>query len=561
MKLQSFLILSYVLGAAASSIQNPPKRCSGNTANTRQKWCDYDIHTDYNEVVPNTGVTREYWLSLNEVTVSPDGVARSAMAVNGSIPGPTIFADWGDNVIVHVTNNLTTSHNGTSVHWHGMRQNYTNQNDGVTAITQCPTAPGSSYTYRWRAVQYGSSWYHAHIGLQAWEGVFGGINIAGPASANYDVDLGLMFLNDWSHQTVDELYHHAETVGPPTLDNGLINGTNVWNATANSTVTGSRYTRRATKGKSYRIRLVNAAIDTHWKFMIDNHLLTVIAIDLVPIKPYTTDFVDIAMGQRYDVIVTANQHKVAKNFWIRAIPQTACSENLSVNNIKGIFHYDSNIRAPTTKPYIFVDGCVDEDLKKLVPVVPKTVEAADWQALTDVTIAKNSNNLFKWYLNSTSLDVEWSDPTLLQVYNGVTDFSNSSGVIEVPNPNEWVYLLINTTLPIPHPVHLHGHDFFVLGQGTGSWDGTVNTANPPRRDTALLPASGHLLIAFVTDNPGTWLMHCHIGWHTAEGFALQWVERYNEIKRLVDPNAMDQNCAAWNKYDAQFNVQQEDSGV
>lgn len=59
--------------------------CSGNTATTRSEWCDYSIDTDYSTVVPDTGVTREYWLDLTEVTVAPDGVSRSAMAVNGTI--------------------------------------------------------------------------------------------------------------------------------------------------------------------------------------------------------------------------------------------------------------------------------------------------------------------------------------------------------------------------------------------------------------------------------------------------------------------------------------------
>jgi hypothetical protein len=46
-------------------------------------------------VVPDTGVTRQYWFELSEVTIAPDGVSRYAMAINGSIPGPTIYADWG----------------------------------------------------------------------------------------------------------------------------------------------------------------------------------------------------------------------------------------------------------------------------------------------------------------------------------------------------------------------------------------------------------------------------------------------------------------------------------
>ncbi|PNH71988.1 hypothetical protein VD0001_g5571 [Verticillium dahliae] len=218
------------------------------------------------------------------------------MAVNGSIPGPTIFADWGDTVTVHVTNSLSTSLNGTSIHFHGMRQNNTNQHDGVAAVTQCPVAVGESVTYTWKATQYGSSWYHSHFALQAYQGIFGGIIINGPASANYDEDLGVVFLNDWDHQTVDELYAVAQTNGPPMLDNGLINGTNVYGDDDDASQTGNRLTIPFTTGTSYRMRLVNAAVDTHWKFSIDNHTLTVIAADLVPVEPYVTTMVDLTMG-------------------------------------------------------------------------------------------------------------------------------------------------------------------------------------------------------------------------------------------------------------------------
>lgn len=268
----------------------PRSSCSGNTATTRNEWCDYDTSTDYYNEAPDTGVTREYWLELTDFTAAPDGFSRYAQAINGSIPGPTLIADWGDTVVVHVSNALSSSTNGTSLHFHGIRQNYTNQNDGVVSITQCPTPPGSSITYTWKATQYGTTWYHSHFGLQAWEGVFGGILINGPATANYDDDLGVLFLNDWSHQTADELYASAETNGPPTLTTGLINGTNVFDDA------GHRFNTSFTEGKSYRLRLVNGAIDTHFKFSIDNHTMQVIANDLVPITPYNTSVLSIGIG-------------------------------------------------------------------------------------------------------------------------------------------------------------------------------------------------------------------------------------------------------------------------
>jgi FtsP/CotA-like multicopper oxidase with cupredoxin domain len=284
----------------AASSSGASSACSGNTATTRDEWCDYDINTDYTTTVPVTNVTREYYFNLEHVTVSPDGRSRSAIAINGSIPGPTIEADWGDEVIVHLTNSLPDSlQNGTSIHFHGIRQLRTNQNDGVVSITQCPLAPNNTITYRWRAMQYGTTWYHSHIGLQAWEGLFGGIVINGPASANYDEDKGVIIMNDWDINTVDQLYMSAQLDGPPTLDSGLINGTNVFGYDGNVNQTGTRFNTSFTAETSYRLRLVNAACDTHYKFSIDNHTMTVIANDLVPIQPYKTNVLNIAMGKSF----------------------------------------------------------------------------------------------------------------------------------------------------------------------------------------------------------------------------------------------------------------------
>ncbi|KAF2023523.1 hypothetical protein EK21DRAFT_118669 [Setomelanomma holmii] len=534
----------------------PRATCSGNTASTRSEWCDYSIDIDYATEVPDTGVTREYWLELTDVTVAPDGVSRSAMAVNGTIPGPTLFADWGDTVTIHVTNSLTDSKNGTTIHWHGIRQNYTNDQDGVASITQCPTAPGDSVTYTWRATQYGSTWYHSHFALQAWEGIFGGIVINGPATSNYDEDLGMLFLNDWDHQTVDQLYISAESSGPPTLDNGLINGTNTYEDG------GYRYNTTFTSGTSYRFRLVNAAVDTHWKFMIDNHTMTIIASDLVPITPYEATVLDIGMGQRYDIIVTADQASVADSFWLRAIPQSACSNNDNSADIRGIIYYGDSTTTPTTSAYDYEDSC-DDETDNLSPYISKTVETQSSTKEESATVAFNSDSLFRWYLNSTTMVVDWSDPTLMQVLNGNTTYETSNAVIEMPTADEWVYIVVETTLAVPHPIHLHGHDFFVLAQGSGTYSSstTLNLSNPPRRDTAMLPASGYLVMAFETDNPGTWLMHCHIGWHTSEGFALQFIERYDEIAALTNSTRLTSGCSSWDSYESANSIEQEDSGV
>ncbi|KAI1771423.1 multicopper oxidase [Hypoxylon cercidicola] len=552
----SFLYMTAAASPYSSSSSLVPRAaCAGNTPTTRNEWCDFSIDTDYSTVVPDTGVTREYWIELTDVIVAPDGVARPAIAINGTIPAPTLFADWGDTVVVHVTNALTTSTNGTSIHWHGIRQQFTSENDGVASITQCPAGPGEVQTYTWRATQYGSTWYHSHFALQAWEGAAGALIINGPATANYDEDKGMIFLSDWGHATVDELWSQAETAGPPSLDNGLINGTNVYNDT------GSRFEMFFEEGSSYRVRIVNGAVDTHFKFSIDNHTLLVIAADLVPVEPFTTTTLNIGMGQRYDVVVMADQGAVAENFWIRAIPQSACSENENPDNIRGILSYSNVTSTPTTTGWDYTDSC-DDETPNLVPHIAKTVgESTAVLEQAGVTIL---NGLFRWTLNSTSLLVDWKNPTLLQVANAVTDFETDDSVIQLSEPNVWFYMAIETDLAVPHPIHLHGHDFFVLSQGTGPYDAEttpLNTANPPRRDTALLPPSGHLVIAFETDNPGVWLMHCHIGWHTSQGFALQFVERYDEIAALTNITTLSDTCSTWGSFQETEGIGQEDSGI
>ena len=79
-------------------------------------------------------------------------------------------------------------------------------------------------------------------------------------------------------------------------------------------------------------------------------------------------------------------------------------------------------------------------------------------------------------------------------------------------------------------------DFNILPQDSGTYDSdsdTLNLSDPPRWDVAVLPSASYLVNAFYTNNPGAWLLHCHVGWHTSEGFALRIVERYSETAALL----------------------------
>lgn len=132
--------------------------------NPRSPLIGYNIHTNYENVYPK-GITRQYTLDVTSMTLYPDGCKNDQCKVfNRTYPGPWIRACWGDDIEVTVTNHLDC--NGTTIHWHGIRQLNTVENDGVNAVTQCPIAPRDSYTYKFKAIQYGTSWYHSHYSLQ-----------------------------------------------------------------------------------------------------------------------------------------------------------------------------------------------------------------------------------------------------------------------------------------------------------------------------------------------------------------------------------------------------------
>lgn len=307
-------------------------------------------------------------------------------------------------------------------------------------------------------------------------------------------------------------------------------------------------------------------------------------------------------GQRYDVIVQADQATIANAFWLRATAQQSCSANSNPENIRGIIYYGTGpgyssqtTPLPNTTAYTLTDSCEDESASKLVPIISKelSLTSSDFYYNHDLaaTVALNENSVLRWYLNGTSMQVTWSQPTLMDYvdkgqgyYGGDVEPPDptqpSRAVISVPKADTWVLVIIETTVQAPHPVHLHGHDFLVVAQGTGAWNVDSNTLNLdyaagslPKRDTALLPAQGHLVLAFRTDNPGAWLMHCHIGWHIDQGFALQFVEQEAEIRGMLNVygdalggwweygKAMKENCDIWNRYNPGGRIFENGAGI
>jgi len=153
--------------------------------------------------------------------------------------------------------------------------------------------------------------------------------------------------------------------------------------------------------------------------------------------------------------------------------------------------------------------------------------------------------------------------------------SSRKSTRQVPSPpagriivdtSQWAFWVIQNQGGVAHPIHLHGHDFYLLGTAAAttfsdSKVSSLNFVNPPRRDVAMLQATGYLVLGFPTDNPGAWLMHCHIAWHVGEGLAVQFLERKDEIAGLMNLTAIQPACDNFDSWYSTSPYKKLDSGL
>lgn len=132
-----------------------------------------------------------------------------------------------------------------------------------------------------------------------------------------------------------------------------------------------------------------------------------------------------------------------------------------------------------------------------------------------------------------------------------------------------VRLVVYNHFPLAgHPMHLHGHDFWVLEEGFGTWDGTVTNANnPARRDVHFVQKAqdfntpSYAVYQYELDNPGVWPFHCHIAWHVSSGLYVNLIERPEEIKNINIPSEITDTCNSWAQWSSDHFVDQIDSGL
>ncbi|KAF2713059.1 multicopper oxidase [Pleomassaria siparia CBS 279.74] len=528
--------------------------------------------------MPDTGVTRTYDMHVAYQTIAPDGVMRNGITVNGQFPGPLVEANWGDWILFKVTNDLTNE--GTTLHAHGMLQSNTSWYDGVPAVSQCPITPnGGTLEMLFRAEQYGTSWYHSHYSAQYSGGAHGPLVVYGPKHAEYDIDIGPVLLEDWFHADYFTLVNDTMNGRFPPSNNNLINGKMQYPC-ANTTLPCQENAGiskfQFQSGKKHLLRLVNTGAEGLQKFSIDGHKLTVIALDFTPIEPYETNVVTLGIGQRSDVIVEGTGAP-SDAFWMRSQLGTqncTLNDGISPNAVAAVYYQDADTSSvPNTTSDVTDDqlaACKNDALTLGVPLCQIAIEEPE--TIEEVTFDFRSNGTnFVWFVNNSTYRGDFNQPTLLQANKGDFNFEEGWNVMNFGSNSSVRIHLINNGIIGAHPMHLHGHDFHVLAEGTGTWDGTVtNPSNTVRRDVQMLQngqdtSSGvipsYMVLQYNQNNPGMWPLHCHLAWHLSGGLFFQVLERPDDLMKEVVANDVTEVCNAWDTYTKTNVPDQIDSGL
>jgi len=510
---------------------------------------------------------REYDFVISDILASPDGVLRNMTVINGKFPGPLVECNSGDTLKINVFNNGSTP---TTIHFHGLFFNGTNFMDGANNINQCEIPSNRSFTYEFKISeeQYGTYWYHSHYSTQAADGVLGPVVIHSKEEEKlignlYDHDV-VILAGDHYHDVAanylrDYLASNNEN-DEPTPDNGLIQGSNIFKMPKdyyrNTEVINDHSTHHVFKFKPdsrYRLRVINVGFFADLDFSIDHHPLTIIEADGTLVKPLDVEVLNIAVAQRYSVIINTNATSYNNMFWMHARLNSYCfgHENSWLNtDVKAMVMYsekhhynlalDTLPFKPNSTEYSAWQNpeCKELDETLLHPLIPTPIpENYTHHFRLDASFMIGGYQLDRGYFNSTSYKPLKSSSLYKQITN-VTDSDpqwSTTGsilpwddqmIININEPAAVVDLLINNLDDGSHPFHLHGYKFWILRASSGNFKfkyyDEIDASNEyMKRDTVNIPGYGWALLRIVADNPGIWPLHCHIGWHMEAGLTMQ----------------------------------------
>ncbi|KAG4936778.1 hypothetical protein JHK82_050995 [Glycine max] len=493
---------------------------------------------------------QEHTFKVQNTTIKRFCKEQVIVTVNGTFPGPTINVREGDTVIVHVLNEGPYD---ITLHWHGVLQLFSPWADGPEYVTQCTIRPRSKYTYKFNVTQQeGTVWWHAHASyLRA---TVHGAFIIQPRSGQFPFPKPYkqipLILGDLYNSNVEDITTEAQASGGgPNIScaftiNGFTSGLLINNCTENET-----FKMKVQQGKTYMLRMINAALNYDLFFKIANHNFTVVAVDASYTDHYVTDLIVIAPGQSADVLFTANQP--IGSYYMVASPYVVGLDHFDVNVGRGTVIYEN--APPSPKP--------------VMPILPPFNDTdTAYNKFYNVITSKNPNNAsckgpngqrFSASMNNESFAVPAGVKfSLLEAFyenmSGVytTDFpnkppvmfdftnlnnANNMNLLFAPKSTKAKKLRFNSTVEIVfqntallggqnHPMHIHGYSFHVLAQGFGNFHkkdrAKFNLVNPQFRNTVGVPMGGWTVIRFQANNPGVWLVHCHMEDHVPWGLAM-----------------------------------------
>ncbi len=450
---------------------------SENYDNIKESVNDYVVYpqpdknfyiTDINRT--ENDVINIYLVAKKTPVALLDGNPTVLWTYNDTFPGPIIRAKKGDVINVTIRNELDVN---TTIHWHGMR--VPNQMDGVPDITQKPIPPGGTFNYNFRVLDGGVYIYHPHYNTpeQIEMGLYGGIVVDYDEDPYYyDRDL-LLILDDIlldDDNQVAEFYKTMHTTmmgryGNVLLVNGKVRPTYY---AQSGEVLRLRFINIA-NARSFYVSLVNRETNKKLPFLVVGEDIS------FNNRPYESSILEIAPGQRYDVMVylpSEGNYSLIYYADQGYVPLM----NLVVNksSVDNLYKYEDNKRKHTQEN--------DQDFKDILSNInnSETIDIdlyAEMEGMMDM----------KWSINGK---VYPDDTLFIPVEEG------KYYILEMRNLN-----------PIPHPMHLHGQRMLVLdGDDIYSF-----------KDTVVIPPNGKLRTIFKAEGKGLWLFHCHILEHAQEG--------------------------------------------
>ncbi|MBN8925610.1 MAG: multicopper oxidase family protein [Rhodospirillales bacterium] len=413
--------------------------------------------------------------------VGNDYPGTEVWAYNGVEPGPVLRLRQGTPFRAIVANGLMET---TTVHWHGIR--LPNSMDGVPGLTQKPIKPGERFDYAFTPPDAGTFWYHSHDNglVQMGRGLAGALIVEEANPPAVDREL-LWTIQDWRLTGDAQIAPGFNNRMEAAMD-GRVGNTVTINGRVPDTV-------RVRAGERIRLRLLNAAIARIVALGFEGHRPTVIALDGEPCEPHQPLDGRILLGpaMRADVVLDmqgdpGQSYRVVDDFYDRH----------AYTLVR--FEYD---KAPPVRAHPS-----DASLRLPANPVPhpdlKTASVREIQLQGGMMSGMGMGGGMMgggntaWAIDGQSMtgDGDPRMPPLFEITRG------RSCILDMRNETAWW-----------HPMHLHGHSFQVLDR-----DGKPEP-HDIWGDTVLVRPRERVRVAFVADNPGDWLFHCHVMEHQVGG--------------------------------------------